>query len=292
MRRFFLRYRHFCKLPFTSKIWLLRSKFIPLLPVPLPVSQGGWWLNRNDAVSRRVFFSQNFEEGERRFVSRFLQAGMTIFDIGAHHGLYTLISSKQVGLTGHVIAFEPSPRELRILRLNLYLNGRRNVRVEPLALGSKECLVELYVCLGSESGCNSLRPPVVSEAIAATTVSMVTLDKYLNEHSTTVDFIKMDVEGAELEVLRGAGQLFNSGFRPIILCELADVRTQPWGYQSNEIYDFLTSKDYRWYSITTEGGLRTCSRKDTFHESLVAVPVEKIINIMSLLEETRKYDTN
>lgn len=251
----------------------------------MSLPQGGWWLVWNDAVSRRIHLYDDFEKEEQSFLSRFLRTGMTVLDIGAHHGFYTLLASKKVGPQGFVIAFEPSPRELRRLRWNLTLNRSRNVRLEPLALGSNEGMAELFVCLGQGTACNSLRPPAVSEPIQPFLVPVTTLDSYLEKHLIhLVDFIKIDVEGAELEVLKGASGLLRSSSRPIIMCELADIRTGPWGYRSCEIYEFLEAHGYRWFSITLEGRLQPCPRKEKYHESLIAVPQENLAAVAAFVE--------
>jgi len=91
-----------------------------------------------------------------------------------------------------------------------------------------------------------------------------------------VDFIKMDVEGAELNVLWGAEDLLARCPRPVILAELADSRTFPWGYRASAIYDFLVGKDYRWFAITKEGMLLPYSRTDQFGNNLVAFPDERM----------------
>ena len=259
-----------------ARVNAIRMRFLPWLPLLIRLPWGGWWLVFNDVMGHHLLFRDGFEEGEQNFVLHFLQAGMVVLDVGAHHGLYTLLASKKVGPQGHVIAFEPSPRELRRLQWNLFLNRCRNVRVVPSALGSGEGTAELFVCLGRETGCNSLRPPAVSEPVRKIQVWVTTLDHYLQRTGMSkVDFMKLDVEGAELEVLKGASGLLSSS-RPLILCELADVRTEPWGYSSVEIYDFLQSHGYRWFSITLQGKLQACPRKPHYHENLLAVPDEKL----------------
>lgn len=236
-------------------------------------------------MGRHVRQSNDFEQGEQNFLLQFLKSGMTVLDIGAHHGLYTLLASNRVGPHGRVFAFEPSPRELRRLRWNLLLNRCRNVSVVPFALGCSEGTAEFFVCLGQETGCNSLRPPVVNEPVSKVEVMTTTLDHYLERVGIDkVDFVKMDVEGAELDVLKGASRLLNNS-KPLILCELADVRTEPWGYSSVEIYDLLKSCGYAWFSITPEGKLRPCARKEHFHENLIAVPEEKRKSVAAFIEE-------
>jgi FkbM family methyltransferase len=267
--------------PICKRLWLkiyaVRSRIFSWLP-PLPVRLpwGDWWLAYGDAMGMHILLHDNFEQGEQGFLQQFIRPGMAILDIGAHHGLYSLLASKKVSPGGHVIAFEPSPRELRRLRRHLSLNRRRNVQVEPLALGNTEETRELYVVLGQETGCNSLRQPAISDPVKKVRVPVTTIDRYIQRTGIQrVDFVKLDVEGAELEVLKGGSRLL-SDFKPAILCELADVRTGPWGYRSMEIYEFLAALGYRWFSITPEGRLLSCPKKEYFHENLLAVPDEKL----------------
>lgn len=262
------------------------GKFLSWLPLPVHLSWGGWWLASDDVASRHVRLRKGIEGGEQNFLLRFLQPGMTVLDLGAHHGLYTLLFSRRVGVKGRVIAFEPSPRERRRLQWHIRLNRCANVQVELLALGSSEGVAELFVCLGRETGCNSLRPPAVSEPTKSIEVSVTTLDNYLqNSRIDLVDFIKLDVEGAELEVPQGGSRLISNS-KPLILCELADVRTEPWGHRSVKIYQFLVARGYRWFSVMPEGKLRPCSRKEQFHENLFAVPKEKLRLIAAFVEES------
>jgi FkbM family methyltransferase len=228
-------------------------------------------------MGRHIRFKDDFEKGEQSFLLGFLQPGMVVLDIGAHQGLYTLLASREVVPDGQVISFEPSPRELQRLRWNLLLNRCPNVRMEPLALGSDEGAADLFVCLGLETGCNSLRPPAVSEATKPIKVSITTLDNYCQKAGIdVVDFVKLDVEGAEMEVLRGARRLLSRKPRPVIMCELADVRTEPWGYRSSMIYEDLAAWGYHWFSIAPDGRLEPCHMKESFHENLLAVPYEKL----------------
>ena len=263
----------------------LLAKINDWLPQPIHLSWGMWWLAWNDVMSAHIRLRDKFEQEEQGFLLGFLGAGMIFLDLGAHQGLYTLLASKKVGPSGQVFAFEPSPRELRRLRWNLFLNRCRNVCVVPFALGNIEDTVELFVCLGRETGCNSLRPPAVSEPVGKVQVPITTLDRYLERtRICKVDFVKIDVEGAELEVLKGARRLL-SDCRPPILCELADVRTEPWGYGSVDIYEFLATRGYRWFLITPEGRLQFCPRKEHFHENLIAVPEEKLELVASFVEK-------
>lgn len=268
------------------RILAVRDRFMPWLPLVTYLPQVGWWLSWNDYLGRRIYLSRGFEESEQAFLLRFLQPGMIAFDIGAHHGFHTLLMSRRVGSHGLVIAFEPSPREVHRLRWTLRINRCSNVRVEPYAIGNREGEEQLFVCMGRNSGCNSLRKPAVSEPIQTIRVPMTTLDCYLQKHEThRVDLLKIDVEGAELELLEGAMGLLNANPRPVITCEMADVRTLPWGYPAQKIYDLLKSYGYLWFSTTPKGKLSPCPPKKQYRENLVAVPREKLQGMKTLLSQ-------
>jgi len=117
----------------------------------------------NDIIGQNLRKQEGFERRDKSFLLRFLKPGMTVLDIGAHHGPYTLLASMKVSPYGHVVSLELFPRELQRLHWNLLINWCRIVCVIPSALDSSEGVVEFFVRLGQETGCNSLHPPAVSE---------------------------------------------------------------------------------------------------------------------------------
>ncbi|MFI5059278.1 MAG: FkbM family methyltransferase [Candidatus Acidiferrales bacterium] len=250
-------------------------RILPNMPIPLRLPFGAWFLARSDYMGAAVTYG-GFELAERAFVSRFLRPGMTVLDIGAHHGLYTLLASKAVGPSGHVFAFEPSPRERKALRLNVGLNRCKNVGIQELALGNEEGEASLHVVDHLETGCNSLRPPALVGSTSLISVRVLSLDQWLAAHDLqSVDFIKLDVEGGELSVLQGAQRLLERRPRPVILAEVQDIRTQPWGYRGREIIDFLSGKGYKWFRMSAEGSLEELhANRQDFDENFVAWPGE------------------
>ncbi len=260
------RLRRFLQKPAAAKTQSLRFRvkrlwhaLLPWIPLPIRLPFGGWWLAWNDVCSDAVF-SGGFEMAEWRFVERFLTPGMTVLDIGAHHGFYTLLASRKVGIQGKVVAFEPSPRERQRLLWHLRLNRCGNVQVEGLALGSYEGKTSLYVVNGRDTGCNSLRPPNVAEPTGVVRVPVLPLDSYLRRHGIEqIDFVKMDVEGAEIEVLYGATEFLRQEPSPLWLVEVQDIRAQPWGYRAAEIVEFLCDFGYRWFKILENGALAPVS---------------------------------
>ena len=195
-----------------------------------------------------------FESAELAFVERFLKPGMTMLDLGAHHGLYTLLASKRVAPGGKVFAFEPSPRERRALHLNALLNLCWNVTIQGLALGSENTRANLFVVEGSQTGCNTLRPPDVLCGTSPVRVRVTRLDDWLDsQRINQVDFIKLDVEGAELDVLMAAERLLNRTPRPVILAEVQACSDTAVGLSGQE--DNPTSKlqGYQWLCLKENG---------------------------------------
>jgi FkbM family methyltransferase len=249
------------------------TRLIPGVPALIRCQPGLWWIARQDGVSDELFTGV-FELNERRFVERFVKPGMIVLDVGAHAGFYTLLTSKLVGRSGRVFAFEPSPREREYLFRHLRLNRCRNVTVEPVALSDRRGDGELFV-FDRATGCNSFHPGDRRGA-QVVTVPITTLDDlFAAGVFTTVDVVKMDIEGAELPALRGAERIFRD-LRPALLCEVHEKRTAPWGYRARAIIDVVAGWDYRWYSVAAHGGLTPIRPAETtFFGNAVALPVER-----------------
>lgn len=264
-----LRLHRFLQKPWHEKVRWVGCQTISRIPRPVRLPFGAYFFRRNDFLG---FNLQKFETRELAFAERFLRPGMTVLDIGAHQGLYTLLASRCVGPSGRVFSFEPSPRERRALRLNLIINFCDNVAIQALALGIQETIAGLYVVDEYNTGCNSLRPPNVPEPTSTVAVRVGTLDNWLAEQEIDrVDFIKLDVEGAELSVLKGARE-FLARTRAVLLVEVAQIRTERWGYDAMEIVRFLENMGYAWFEILDGGRLAPASQIDSQEMNLVAVP--------------------
>src|SRR5215470_941192 len=158
---FLSRYWRFFRKPIHERSRVVSARWARLFPnIPLPVRLpfGAWWLARNDYLGRVILDGQ-FESAEFAFVSRFLRPGMTVLDVGAHHGFYTMLASRRVGERGRVVSFEPSSRERAQLERHIRINRCNNVTVKSVALGAEEGVGRLYCVQGRETGMNSLYPP-------------------------------------------------------------------------------------------------------------------------------------
>ena len=159
--------------------------------------------------------------------------------------------------------------------------------VESFAVGSGPSESEFYVVEGSEDWGNSLRPPAVKGTTHRVRVEVISLDDYLAKNKCpSVDFVKLDVEGAELEVLKGAQRLLSGKLRPVILAEISDVRTEPWGYRAIEIVQYLHDRRYEWFEILVDGNIvRMEENREVFDTNLVAVPKERVGEVEQIFEK-------
>ncbi|HKG41227.1 MAG TPA: FkbM family methyltransferase [Nitrososphaeraceae archaeon] len=163
---------------------------------------------------------------EDDIIKRFTpKEGDIVIDIGAHIGLYTIISSKRVGANGKVVAIEAHPGNFEMLNSNIKLNRLNNVIPLNYAVYSKETKVKLYLPSG-ESGFtkyNTIMPNWINTREKFVEVNANTLDYLLqlNEiRQEEVNWIKIDVEGAEFEVLKGASNVLSKSKDIAILMEL------------------------------------------------------------------------
>jgi FkbM family methyltransferase len=212
-----------------------------------------------------------------RLMWRLVRPGMVVLDIGAFHGLYTLIAAQRVTPTGRVIAFEPSPRDRRRLRLHIVMNRLLNVTVEPYAVSASAGESEFYVVRRGFTTMNSLRRPPTVDPVDRMLATTVGLDGYCASRGIrNVDFLKVDVEGGELELFRGASAILD-GARPLILCEVLDWVTRPWGYEAREIVRYLSLHGYKWFEVDNAGNTREHSEKGAYPEikNYLAVPEER-----------------
>lgn len=143
--------------------------------------------------------------------------GGVVYDIGANVGFFTLLASRLVGPSGAVVAFEPVRENVRVLERNLQMNPSTNVRVRPEAVGDRPGEAELVNADNSVAA--RLRGPGDEADAIVTRVPVVSLDDLVRDGVIPPpDVVKVDVEGAEVSVLRGMASILHE-MAPTIVCE-------------------------------------------------------------------------
>ena len=226
-----------------------------------PWSQNRWG-QRYQAVSLSEYHylrDGNPENYESALIERMLKRGMTVIDVGANHGMFSLEAAHLIGPEGIVHAFEPTPGTRELLQNNLAANGLSTVKVFPSALGETKGTARLRVH-NEMSALNTLAARDVTwnhqtlPADQIIEVPVTTLDDHLNDHGLPhVDFLKIDVEGFELCVLRGARNLLREKRVDLILLEIGDGTCATAGVEPIDLVNELDSYGYRLHSIDAEG---------------------------------------
>lgn len=254
-----------------SVIWTWRR----LLRMPTALELPRWNVRMSFPAKRKgfgkfIFAFRECYEPELPYLEKILSPGKLFIDVGANFGVYTLVASKLVGETGRVLAFEPTAESFSILRQNIELNHFSNVRAFQLALAQtrrKAWLNYGWDPVGNWLGKDPL-PPGGNEGEE---VQTETLDQLLEENGIDrVDAIKIDVEGAEELVLRGAMRCLTTQ-SPIIIFEFnpdcaARLGLSPWGAR-----DLLESVGYEFVVFGD------CARSDNpktrpTYFNIVAIP--------------------
>ncbi len=181
------------------------------------------------------------DPGEIAAIMRLVTPGMTVIDVGGHKGAYTFWLRRAVTESGRVITFEPQPALAERLRKMVAGLGWKNVIIEWQALSSKEGELTLHVPKGGPSPGASLEARTGQETDSFT-VPVTTLDRYVSTNSLgPVGFIKVDVEGHELELFRGAEQLLRRD-KPILLFECEERHRAG---TTTEVFAFLHQLGYQ-----------------------------------------------
>lgn len=184
-------------------------------------------------------------------MERYLGPGDLFVDVGANFGIHSVRGARLVGATGRVVAIEPSPAARQRLELHMAMNAIRNVIVVPVAIGAEESQATLYIDT-DHLGTASLREDS-SLGKGAVEVPVRTLDSII-EPPVSGDraLVKIDVEGFELEAIRGAGGWLQ---RPNT-CFVIEV-TPDWiasvGGDPQELFDRFREQGYSAYGIGREG---------------------------------------
>lgn len=222
-------------------------------PMPQNFGLAGWkWCH--PAYFRHEWSRD--EDGTLRTLHRLLRPGDDFYDVGANIGVIALVASHRVDKSGRVIAFEPAAANLCMLRYHLKWNRAANVRVEPTCVGAA-CGETVFSLLedGLSTG-NSLTfsrksdPAFVREKFQNVSVPVTTLDAYWRQSGITPRVIKIDVEGAEYDVLAGARQLL-ADHRPALLIGVHPF-WWPDGQPPHAITEFLSEYEYDVFTVNGE----------------------------------------
>jgi FkbM family methyltransferase len=195
-------------------------------------------LDLRESLQRDFLFGL-YDQRELSLMRRFLAPGGDMVDVGAHVGMYAVAAGLALRGRGRVLAFEPNPEARRQLEQNLALNGCDNVEVLPVAVTARAGEALLHVPATRDPSFSSLGGGRFAEG-EPVRVPTTTLDEAVMSRGLSPAFVKIDVEGAELDVLDGAERTLAQ--RPVLLAEVGDStvrgveqRLRSLGYEAYEV---------------------------------------------------------
>lgn len=221
-------------------------------------------LTRVPGLYARLIARRRQPNLEKIVFLRLLRRGDTVADVGANAGYYTLLFSHLVGPRGRVHAFEPVPPTFARLQTNVRQAGRSaNVLLNNLAVADEEKETALYLP-GDDHGQAALTAHTfgswsTEESVRTFPCRATTLDAYAEARRIDrLDFVKCDVEGAELLVLRGGAETLRRT-RPLLFLEVSRHWTADFAYQPVDVARFLQDLGYSRFFLVTDDRLTALS---------------------------------
>ena len=222
---------------------------------------------RDRTVTRALYLFRLYEPIETRCFVGLFRMGMTVVDIGANTGYYTILAAMGVGPHGKVIAFEPYPPNADLLRRNVALNNLGNVRVEACAVASRTGPAALYLCSinegdhrvydGDDDGFYN-----AGRARERIPVAAVALDDYVERLGLDVDLMKVDIQGAEHSALMGMRRTLSARRELVLMSEFWPHGLLRSGTRPEEFLGEMGALGFRTFEGLREGGFRRASAEE------------------------------
>lgn len=191
------------------------------------------------------YFPETYEAENFEFLKESCKPGALIIDIGAHIGLFSVIAAQVTGKTGKVYAFEPAPGTIALLQKTVVINHEEQV-IETIqkAVGKENGKITFFVSDNQADNSNSLVNYKEDRALHGIDVAVTSIDNFVEEKKLTrLDFIKIDVEGAEYDTLQGAANTLKN-LRPRCIVAIHPQPVAAKGDTLEDIYDFIVGCNY------------------------------------------------
>jgi len=241
-------------------------------------------LRLDEHMGSQIFWFGSYSVEILRVLDRLLAPGMVVVDAGANIGEVSLFAAKRVQPGGHVFSFEPVPELATRLRHHVELNGFAVVEVFERGLADREGKANIYTP-GTpfrdgtvNDGMSTLYAGADHHTLAGS-VLLTTLDAFAHERGLNrIDLLKVDVEGAELPVLRGAREVL-AVHRPWVIVEVQQETSEAAGYRQGDILTYLGDFGYRFAKIARRGRLGTITAETLgSFQNVLGIPPGKTIS--------------
>ncbi len=215
------------------------------------------FLDKNDSLCLSI--NGIYEEFETSIVKKEVNQGDVVIDIGANIGYYTLIFAKLVGEKGKVFAFEPDPTNFQLLKKNVEINGFHNVILEQKALSDNSG--KMMLSLNDENTAGHHLDFKKENTTNSIEVGVLSLDEYFLNKNIDINFIKMDVEGAESNVIKGMTNILKNSKDLKMIVEYNPNAIHQLGLNPENYFNMLIKNGFLLYDINEK--IKTLEKTDS-----------------------------
>ncbi len=239
------------------------------------------WVDVKDYVGSTLYFLDLFpgDYGLIPFLQKNITAHDVFFDVGAYIGITSILAAQRA-TQGFIHSFEASQSNYDLAQRNIQANNLQNVRLNRNAIWHSNTTLDLFSRSGGHRGTFSVfkEEDWLPES---TQVEAITIDHYVFEEAADIqkiDWLKIDIEGAELEALAGAQRTLET-YRPKVIIEVAAAHLERAGHTPQSIFDFWERMGYHIFEITEDGAAIRLHNPQRIHEvdglNLLCTPAEK-----------------
>lgn len=233
--------------PLKCFLWSMRVKLLSGRPIKCKAGKLSFFMVNEGQIAKYMWMG-GFEDEERDFAAKGIKSGMRVLNIGANAGLYCIIASKLATMSGEVHAFEPSSQNFELLKRNIEINECKNVILNKVALADFSGKLALnrdesHPDLDGHFFVRHLSDPASSSLNVIEEIPCISLDEYwfnaCGGEIKPIDFIVIDVEGAELSIFNGAKKTIAASPNLVMIMECTN--------NLDEINRFLSDLSFSYY---------------------------------------------
>jgi len=207
-------------------------------------------VNPSEHIQQQLFWYGYYEKPVGNMLKKLLLPGRTFIDVGANIGYFSLLAAQHCP-GAKIISLEPVSNSYKALLENIALNKFESIEALNFAAGDKEETSTIYLSADDNTGMSSLQQPEnysgKSEMVKVTRLDQLATDLKL----TSVDVVKIDVEGNELAVLKGMKHIMEN-FKPAILLELNPQTLSRFGVQPADVLDYIKNLSYQPFILSVK----------------------------------------
>lgn len=243
--------RGFHKMPLIQHLYFFLYKLFKPTGIVLTNNKFGYkmYIDTEDiGIGHALLIDGIYHEFEATIFKKLIKEGMTVLDIGANNGMFTLLAASIVGREGKVFSFEPEPNNYDLLVRNVKLNRYDDiVTTVQKAVSNKTGKNNLYLCKNDKS-IHSLYG-LQSEMVEFVEAETISIDDFFVNRDNKVDVMKIVVQGCEVEVIEGARNIINANRNLAIMAEFAPIMAEKFGYSAEEYLKRFRNMGFSIYNV-------------------------------------------